>query len=301
MKVCYTPKRFKPETLEVIKQANGIIEDYQQQGYMLTLRQLYYQFVARDLVANTAKSYNRLGTIINDARLAGLVDWEAIEDRTRNLQAAAHWNGPNDIVEACAKQYRIDKWDKQPYHLEVWVEKEALIGVFERVCRRNDIAWFACRGYVSQSEMWGAAQRLNQFRKKRACIILHFGDHDPSGIDMTRDIRERLSLFSPNGNIIVLRLALTMEQVDRYKPPPNPAKVADSRFDSYQQQFGDESWELDALEPAVLVDLVQAAVDEYRDTEAWKEAILLESKHREDLSYVAKYWDDVIGINQENE
>ena len=152
-KIAYRAKRFSPDRQDKIDKANVIIAEYAAQGYELTLRQLYYQFVSRDFIANNQREYKNLGDIINDARLAGLIDWEAIVDRTRNLQSLAHWNSPASIIDACASQYRIDKWADQPYRVECWIEKDALIGVIENVCKELDIAYFSCRGYTSQSEM----------------------------------------------------------------------------------------------------------------------------------------------------
>ena len=125
-KLAYVSKDFSAKSLATIDLANRIIDEYRAQGYTLTLRQLYYQFVARDLIPNRVQEYKRLGSVVNDARLAGLIDWEAIEDRTRNLRSLAHWTSPDSIVEACASQYRIDKWARQPVRVEVWIEKEAL-------------------------------------------------------------------------------------------------------------------------------------------------------------------------------
>lgn len=173
----YRDIKFKAETLSVIGQANEIIDEYAAQGYDLTLRQLYYQFVARDLIPNQQKEYNRLGGIINDARLAGLIDWTKIEDRTRELDSNSHWDDPAHIVRISAEQFMLDKWEDQDYRLEIWVEKEALAGVFERVGRELDLAWFSCRGYVSQSELWRAAMRLRGYEKAgQKPIVLHFGD-----------------------------------------------------------------------------------------------------------------------------
>jgi hypothetical protein len=144
------------DSAAIITQANQIAVDYAQQGYDLTLRQLYYQFVARDLLPNTQKSYDRLGQLVNRARLAGLMDWNYLVDRTRNIRSVSHWESPSDIVDTVSRQFRLDKWTTQPTRVEVWVEKEALAGVVQRVADRNDVAWFSCRGYVSQSEMWSA-------------------------------------------------------------------------------------------------------------------------------------------------
>src|ERR1051325_11872822 len=116
-KICYVPRKFGSGSLKIIAQANEIIATYQAQGYQLTLRQLYYQFVSRDLISNKVSEYKRLGSIINDARLAGEIDWLSIEDRTRNLSSAAHWMNPANIVDACAQQFRIDKWANQPYRV----------------------------------------------------------------------------------------------------------------------------------------------------------------------------------------
>ena len=157
-KVSYIDKTFRPSSLDLIITANLIIDDYQRQGFKLTLRQLYYQFVARDLIDNTQRNYKRLGSVINDARLAGHIDWDAIEDRTREVASIPHWDSPSEIINACARQFRIDKWRGQKYRPEVWIEKEALAGVVERVCHDLDISFLSCRGYTSQSEMWASIQ-----------------------------------------------------------------------------------------------------------------------------------------------
>lgn len=280
-RIQYQEFAFKPPTLTMIAKANEIIADYQRQGYQLTLRQLYYQFVSRDLIANKQSEYDRLGGVINDARLAGMIDWEAIVDLTRELTKNSHWDSPRDIVRACASQYQVDKWDSQPCHVEVWIEKDALSGVIEPTCRALDVPFFSCRGYTSQSAMWEAGQRLKEKRDqgKDELIIVHLGDHDPSGIDMTRDIGDRLALFS-EGEVTINRVALNFDQVRQYKPPPNPAKVTDSRAKSYMAIHGRESWELDALEPRVLTALVQDAVGKYMDEEAFDEAKQREQSHR---------------------
>lgn len=294
-KICYTPRKFNGATLAVIKQANDIIAEYTAQGYDLTLRQLYYQFVSRDYIANKQSEYKRLGSIVNDARLAGLIDWDAITDRTRALRSVAHWETPAEIVDAVAEQFRLDRWAGQPYRVEVWIEKDALVGVFERVCRELDVGLFSCRGYTSQSEMWVAAQRLRAYAQgKQKVVLLHFGDHDPSGIDMSRDIADRLALFG--AAVDVRRLALTMAQVREYDPPPNPAKETDSRFEGYREEHGGESWELDALEPDLLARLVREEVAKLQDAKRWKQTATVEAKQKKLLRAVSDRWEDVADL-----
>jgi len=292
MKIAYIDKKFRAERLSLIKTANGIISEYRAQGFDLTLRQLYYQLVARGVIENTERSYKNTGTAIDDARMAGMMDWEAIVDRTRNLRSVSHWSTPADIISSAAYSYRLDKWQQQEYYVEVWVEKEALAGVIERIATTLDLPWFACRGYVSQSEMWAASQRFLRIQSDgRQPVILHLGDHDPSGIDMTRDIIDRMEIFG--ADIKVKRLALNMDQVEQYNPPPNPAKLTDSRAEGYISRFGDESWELDALTPTVLSALIEDAVLDLRDDYEWSVMVAKEKAERADLTKAAKRWDEV--------
>lgn len=292
-KIKYLEKRFSRQSRALIQRANEIIAEYLSQGFDLTLRQLYYQFVARDIIPNKQEEYKRLGSIVNDARLAGLIDWDAIVDRTRYVRSLAHWDNPEDIVHGAAQQYRIDKWADQTFRPEVWIEKDALVGVIEGVCSRLDVPFFSCRGYTSQSEMWSAAQRLRwHVRAGQTPVILHFGDHDPSGIDMTRDIESRLELFM--GGLEVKRLALNFDQIETFNPPPNPAKITDSRSGAYIARFGSESWELDALDPNTLAGLIETTILDLRDDDKWKRARAHEDTARANLRAIASKYDDVI-------
>jgi hypothetical protein len=294
-KICYIEKSFNDEHLRLVRLANEIITDYQAQGYDLTLRQVYYQMVARDEIPNTMQSYKRLGGIIDDARLAGLIDWTAIVDRTRNLRSLSHWDEPADIIASAANSYRVDKWSDQTYRPEVWVEKDALVGVIGQVCERWDVPYFSCRGYTSSSEMWLASQRLKRHaRGGQTPIIFHLGDHDPSGKDMSRDIRDRLKLFM--GGLTVDRLALNMDQIETYNPPPNPAKITDSRARAYIAEFGGESWELDALEPSVIDALIETNIEQILDQAEWNEACEREAEARAHLELAASRWPDVVSM-----
>lgn len=304
MKELFIDREFKSATLRIIEEADRIIEEYQEMGFALTLRQLYYQFVARGILPNKQTEYKRLGSIINDARLAGLLDWDAIEDRTRNVRKANTWDDPQQILNAVAQQYQENPWQDQPYAPEVWIEKDALIGVIEPICNRMRLPYFACRGYASQSEVYAAGKRFAQTRwEGKIPVVFHLGDHDPSGIDMTRDNASRLSLFS-RGDVEVHRLALNMDQVDHYNPPPNPAKDTDSRAGqeladgsftpgSYRDIYGESSWELDALDPPVIEALIQSALDAIIDPRKWAETMENEEANKADLERVSEDWEDV--------
>lgn len=193
----YEAWRPSASALATVEQATIILGEYRRQGLQVTLRQLYYQFVARGLIPNEQRQYKRLGELIGKARMAGLIDWSAIEDRTRNLSGGDHHNWePQDLVRAYSRSYHAARWTGQPVAVEVWVEKEALAGVVEQAVEPWLVPYFSCRGYVSQSELHVAARRLfEHIRDGRRVLVLHLGDHDPSGMDMTRDMTDRLQRF----------------------------------------------------------------------------------------------------------
>lgn len=280
----YIDKEFRAGSLRLVEIINEVIEEYSDQGYNLTLRQVYYQLVARNYIPNNERSYKNTGNLINDARLVGLIDWNAIQDRTRNLRKNSHWSSPTDIMSSVLYSYAIDTRADQPNYIEVWVEKDALIGIVQQIASTLDVPCFSCRGYVSASEMWTAAQRfINQDHRDRR-VILHLGDHDPSGKDMTRDIMERMELFG--ADVEVQRIALNWDQIDEFNPPPNPAKLSDSRAGAYIREFGYESWELDALEPRVLTQLIRNSVADLTDVDLLEAASAREELDKTELRLV---------------
>ena len=291
-KIQYKEIAFKQKSLDLIELVNSVIDEYRAQGYELTLRQAYYQLVARGYIENNERSYKNIGSLINDGRLAGLIDWNSITDRTRNLRNRAHWDQPQDVIYSAKYSYLLDKWEGQPNYVEVWVEKDALIDIVGQACRPLDTPHFSCRGYTSQSEMWSAAQRFIRQKNREARYIIHLGDHDPSGIDMTRDIQERLEMFG--ADVYVKRVALTMNQVTTYNPPPNPAKITDSRCGKYIDQYGEESWELDALEPQMLVNLIRNEVTALRDDALYQAICEREAQEKGELQLLVDNYDMAI-------
>lgn len=298
-KICYVEKRFHRSSREMIDMANVILHEYAAKGFDLTLRQLYYQFVARGYLENKQANYNKLGNVVSNARLAGLIDWNHIVDRTRNLKGFSSWNNPAEIIKGSAHAYHLDRWQNQDVRFEVWIEKEALAGIFARVCAKWDIDYFACRGYTSQSEMWRGSLRLTKYaRAGQTPIILHFGDHDPSGVDMSRDIQDRTRTFWCDMEFH--RLALNMDQVEKFNPPPNPAKLTDSRCQGYILKYGDKSWELDALDPETLEALVEKAIEQHRDPDKWQEIEDREEEEKSILLTLADNWEEIKEHMEEN-
>ncbi len=291
----YNPR---PETLEIIEWAERTAQNYKDRGLSLTLRQLYYQGVSQNLFPNSEASYNRLGYIVDKGRLAGLIDWALLVDRTRNAGGTS-WFGHQmpeipDLIQDATQYRTLDLWRGQDVRLEVWVEKQALEQVAQRAAGRYRVPYLACKGYMSQSEMWEAGHR----RLKRYIqhgyrpIILHIGDHDPSGIDMSRDIEDRLTTFA-EGRVELRRLALNMDQIDQYNPPPNPAKQTDSRFKSYKEIYGGESWELDALRPEILIELITGEIESLLDRDLFDARLKEEAEARAEMQQISDRWPEI--------
>lgn len=362
MKIRFQDKKFNADALAVLKYAVGVIENYKRMGYTLTLRQLYYQFVKANAFPSDRKykmidgkwvrtdkgsinaepNYKWLGDIIADARMAGLVDWDMIEDRGRITTSITHWNSPQELLTAAAQGFQQDLWRDQANYTEVMCEKQALEGVLEPVCDELGIRFTSNKGYSSQTALFNTGQRLKRQFMDRAVrngllhadkarmrfplenhmydlasagsfqssnefglkdegnedselhfvteqgaeegwpriAVIYFGDHDPSGIDMTRDVAERLHMFSDGTPMEVHRVALNMDQIEELNPPENPAKETDSRAAKYIQKFGNSSWELDAVTPEDLARMVRNKIYEFRDLETWKKSVARVEKER---------------------
>lgn len=298
MRECFVERRFTGSSLRIIEQAVSIIAEMEAEGYSLTLRQLYYQFVTKNWLKNTFQNYKRLGSIINDARLAGMIDWDSITDITRYLRRIPDWVSPKDFIAKQGPNYAEDLWRDQDQYCEVWIEKDALLGVIQRPCDKWRVPYFSCRGYVSQSELYEASKRLKFETEQREddyrpVTIIHLSDHDPSGLDMTEDLQKRLDMFCGEGTINVERVALTYAQIEQYGPPPNPVKETDSRHVGYAERFGSESWELDSLRPSVIDGLVEAAIlDKLGDRDLFEAQMAEEAAHRAALLTVGRYFTD---------
>ena len=287
MKVQYKLINFRSDSLVKIELANEIINSYD--GLKLTLRQLYYQFVTRNAIPNKENAYKRLGNLISDARLAGLLDWEAIEDRVRTPKMQNEYDDLKDLVEAALRSYRLPRWEGQDWYVELWCEKDAVSNILAPMAKKYHIVQMVNRGYSSQSAMHDTAERFLEQDETKRNALLYLGDHDASGEDMVRDIRERLAMFGVE--LTVNKIALTFEQVKQYNLVPNPAKLTDTRSKAYIKKFGNESWELDALPPDVLHEMIEQAILKVLDVDKYNEIIEQENSDKEILRKVV---DDIM-------
>lgn len=329
---------------EVFEKIDEVVNEYIMMGIKLTNRQLYYQLVGRDYIPNADEVYKRICTFLTDSRYGGLIDWEAIEDKDRIPEKHAEWENINSLVDSAISSYRLPRWEDQDYYVELYCEKKAGISVLQPIANKWHIYFGFNKGYSSASAMYDLAKRIEeQIDEGKKAVILYFGDHDPSGLDMVRDITDRITEFligskalqekyyslehekqgevaddlrdkydygdinelyinDPNGepgkyfdcakayvydlleeNLEIVPVALTMEQIEKYSPPPNPAKITDPRAKKYIEEFGKVSWELDSLNALELRKIAEKSVLKYLNKIKYDAWIEREKKEKQAL------------------
>ena len=287
-KIRYVDSTMQHTTRELLDKMIPIIESYEDKGYRLTVSQLYYQLVARIVIANALSSYQRVSKVTTLGRMQGFIDWDTIVDRVRVPMMPNEFDSMGSFVMAVKNSYRSYRWQEQDHYVEVMVEKEALAGILEPITRQYHVSLLVNKGYASASAMHEVAMRLEvqEGEEDKSCHILYLGDHDPSGIDMVRDIQDRLATFGRHPEIE--RVALTYDQIKQYSLPPNPAKKSDPRAKRYYEQYGNKSWELDALDPEVLSNVLETAIQGHMDLGRYNETIRREDRERKALSRLAR-------------
>lgn len=296
-------KYLQGTSLATMNQANVAIADYQSQGYVLSLRQLYYRLVARNLIVNTDNSYKRLSKILSRGRTMGLVDWDALEDRVRGVRGFGTDLNPEPYMTEIHSTYSEWIWENQDAYVLFLYEKDALSGVMERVCGKWRVPIFACRGYNSTTEAFELGRRLSFYREEmgKSLHVFHIGDHDPSGQDMTRDNEYRIGVYMRDPDFRLTRIALNKDQIRQFNPPPQPNKKKDSREPGYRLEHGTQSWEVDALEPQQLASIIDAAVEPLCDKEKFDEAIEREQRNKARIETVGKYFNEAETLLDRNQ
>lgn len=254
----------------------AVAADYEQ----FTVRQLFYQLVARRVIDKTEQEYKRVCDHSVQLRLAGLLPYRKIADGSRQRRAPNVWNGLSDIMQRAADQYRRDCWEQQAEHVEVWCEKDALTGVILPVCTALGVPFVATRGFPSVTLIYESAMALLDIDKP--ATIYYFGDHDSSG----RVISARLEgdLRHHGADVVVKRVALEPWQIDEYQLPTRPNKKSDSRHERFAAAYGDAAVELDALPPDVLADFIYRVVEPHIDEHQWTVTKQIEAAERDTLA-----------------
>jgi len=291
---------------------------YMKKKIKLSNRQLYYRLVGKDLIPNFIEIYKRVCKFLTDCRYGGYIDWDAIEDRGRVPKRKSQWNTVQDLIDSAVNSYRLPRWKDQEYYVELYCEKEAMDSVLRPITDKYHIYFGYNKGYCSASTIYDIAKRVKtQIEKGKKVKVLYLGDHDPSGLDMIRDVEQRIKEFLIiwlddyfwktecenkesdwyktyehghdgwrnyfeqdyiNEKFEVIHVALTTDQIKQYNPPPNPAKFTDPRANDYVSMHGKISWELDSIEPEILMQLTEDAILKYLDIDKYNKWLKKENK-----------------------
>lgn len=259
---------------EYVRATNDIISQYEMQ---LTVRQIFYRLVSNGFIKNTINSYKLFDRMITRGRERGDIDARSIIDRARQTIGGDHgYASVRDFVRTKISelkdtdQYTKRIWDSQPQYVEAWVEKDALATIFSSIANGYRVVTYPSRGYSSYTKVYEAINNRFSVYDDRPITILHFSDHDPSGLNMTDDIQSRLSRYGSHAK--VKRIALTYQQVRQFGLEPMPTKLNDSRQKEYSLQYGNQCWELDALPPNELQNIIRDAIKSHIDVSRWNKA-----------------------------
>lgn len=255
----------QPRTKEIIKAAYDVLEQY----HPMTLRQVYYQLVSKQIIENNQSKYQSLSNMLVEARQENIIPWEWIEDRVRQPQGVPMWSDLNDFLHTVRYAYRRNVWEDQPSYVEVWLEKDALSGIFSDITEEYGVTLVVGRGYNSWSAYKKAVDRFIKMNKPVS--ILYFGDFDPSGEDIVRALKD--SLHSLQVDPDVEKIAIILEDIKEYNLPPNPTKKTDKRTAKFVKKNGDISVELDALPLPVLQGRIKTSIENHLDRIAFEETI----------------------------
>ena len=287
-------KRISKKEL-LIRETKNIISEYTTR---LTLRQIFYRLVSKGILKNTLTEYKYLGKSLVYAREQNMISYDSLEDRTRAAITVddyyishevffnyhkQEYDNSEDTFKDSWKNYQLPLWHKQPKYVEVWLEKEALAGLFQQVTSPESIVLSTARGYPSLTLLHDGYKRFMEPElTEKEFYILYFGDYDPSGKDIERNIRERLNIFF-NIDVKVKRIAITKQQIEKYNIPPMPAKRSDSRYNEFVKINGDIAVELDAIEPNTLQDILRESINGLFDMDIRKENLKEEEIIKEEL------------------
>jgi hypothetical protein len=264
-----------PGREQLLESVRTVLDQYE--GTAVTVRQLYYRLVAAHAIPNSVRSYKNVVAALSQWRRERKIPLTAFEDRTRGMKRFDDgWRRDDprswvrqwlDMAVRRAKGYELAQWYGQPERVVVAVEKQALEGPFEQVCRELAVDLAVCRGYPSLSflhEVAGALGRGDPAHDGRKIVLLYFGDFDPSGLNIPEVVERDLAGFF-RVPVSFERVALTREQIDERNLPPAPVKLTDSRAGGFVDEHGEEVYELDALEPRELQELVRSSVAPHYD------------------------------------
>jgi hypothetical protein len=256
-------------------------------AHPITGRGIGYKLFAAGLIPSMDRApMQRVYRLLREARERGMIPWEWIVDETRELERRPRWDDPADFIDTVSRAYRRDYWNQQPVRVEVWSEKGTVRGVLAPVLDQYGVGFRVMHGFSGATTIYDVAQDDDG----RLLIVLYVGDYDPSGMYMSEhDLPDRLAKYGGD-HVHVTRIALLREDLDDLPSFPASDKKKDPRHPWFVRNYGSRCWELDAMDPNDLRDLVEEAIKNEIELEAWNRCAVTEKAERESLRTVLDSW-----------
>lgn len=250
----------------------------------MTLRQCFYRLVSNRTLSNSRADYCKLSRVLTKARELGEVPFDWIVDRSRPTYSVSAFDDLADGLRALRDQYRRDYWQDQPYHVEVWCEKDAVVGSIQPVTDKLGVAIHVCRGFTSTTRAHEIAERF--LRVAKPIYVFYLGDHDPSGREIEHDICRRVQGDPPSVWFTLTRLAIHARDIGDFRLPSLRVKESDSRAARFKHLYGTGCVELDALPPEELRRRVASAIEQLIDRDVWQRALRVEAAEMESIASI---------------
>jgi hypothetical protein len=274
------------KTKDLIRVATAILE----REYPMTIRQLFYRIVSVGVIENSRSSYQLVSRVMTTARKDGRCSYEYITDRSRPEYIPNVWTDAAGYAEAVKKSYRKDYWATQPNHVEVWTEKDAIIGCIQPLTDKLGITVRVGRGFSSTTKKHEISRTFQKITKN--IFVLYLGDHDPSGVAIEDNLRCTI-----DAGFEMERLAIHHSDIREFNLPPLRVKETDSRSGGFLAYHGSECVELDALPPNELRARIENAVTGLRDSVLWDRAIGVEQVEMDSIISTVALWNKPVGLN----
>ena len=272
---------FKRKTRKLAWECWHVVHDMQP----VTVRQVYYQIVSRGMLPNVSETYRKVEYVLVQLRENNLLPYEFIVDRGRSPHFVNTWDNLGAYLDTISVAYKKNLWMSQDDHVEIWLEKDALVGVIEPVTNEYLVGLYPTRGYPSLSFIYQAAETLRRVQENDKIVYIYYvGDFDPSCMGIEAFIKNTLEDHGITFNFT--RIAILPEDIERYDLPPLLAKVQDPNFKAFSAQYGTQAVELDALPPEVLRQRVKESILNHISVREWNDIQQTQTLENESLNEV---------------
>jgi hypothetical protein len=270
-------------TLKLIEAMKAIAEE----AHPITGRGIGYKLFAAGYIGGM-NEMNKVYRALTIAREEGAIPWGWIVDETRELELVSTWRNPSRCADGFF--YRRDLWQTQRHTVEVWSEKGTIRGVLWPVLSRLGVGLRVFHGFTSATSAWDISNPGND---DRPLVALYIGDWDPSGLCMSEhDLPERIKEYEGD-HVRLRRIALTAEQTGPLPSFSVETKSRDPRYKWFKQNYGDQCWELDAMDPRQLRDLVEAEINALIDRDLWEQQETHQEREKKSIESLLRWWANV--------